>query len=408
MHWYQFTLVVVKRVAREGPTAIPEEVSRMLNAYAAAILAPDYRLPGPASPRRLRPAPKPDAASDTVYKKTMKALIIQNPGEIAIGNTAEPAPKAGEVLLRVRMLGLCGSDLNTFRGKNPMVSFPRIPGHEIAATVEEVRDPASTLKPGTTVTLSPYTSCGVCASCRRGRFNACKSNQTLGVQRDGGLTDLISVPASKIFVAEGLNLEELCIVEPLTVGFHAVARGRVTQEDSVAIFGCGGIGLGAVAAAAFRHAQTIAIDIDDAKLQIAREAGATHTINTRTEPLHEKLQELTAGLGPDVVIEAVGLPATFTTAVEEVAFTGRVVYIGYAKDPVTYETRLFVQKELDILGSRNALPEDFAEVIRMLQQHRFPVKRAITRVVTFDQAPAAFTDWSNNPAAVSKIMIRVN
>ncbi len=338
----------------------------------------------------------------------MKALIIQKPGEIAVGNTAEPAPKSGEVLLRVRMIGLCGSDLNTYRGKNPMVSFPRIPGHEIAATVEEVRDTGSALRPGMAVTLSPYTSCGLCASCLRGRVNACKSNQTLGVQRDGGLTDFISVPTPKIFVAEGLNLEELCIVEPLTVGFHAVARGRVTERDAVAIFGCGGVGLGAIAASAFRNAQTIAIDVDDAKLRIAREAGATHTINTRTESLHDKLQELTGGYGPDVVIEAVGLPATFTAAVEEVAFTGRVVYIGYAKDFVSYETRLFVQKELDILGSRNALPEDFAEVIRMLQGHRFPVKSAISRVIPFDDAPAAFVDWSKDPAAVSKIMIRVN
>ena len=338
----------------------------------------------------------------------MKALIIQKPGEIAVGSTAEPTSSQGDVLLRVRMIGLCGSDLNTYRGRNPMVSLPRIPGHEIAATVEEVRDPQSPLKPGMNVTLSPYTSCGQCASCLRGRFNACKSNQTLGVQRDGGLTDFISVPASKIFVAEGLALEELCLVEPLTVGFHAVARGRVTDKDTVAIFGCGGVGLGAIAAASFRNANTIAIDVDDAKLKTAREAGAHHTVNTIRQPLHETLLELTRGLGPDVVIEAIGLPSTFTAAVDVVAFTGRVVYIGYAKDVVSYETRLFVQKELDILGSRNALPEDFAEVIRMLQQHRFPVKSAITRVVPFDEAPAAFTAWNDNPASFSKIMIRVN
>lgn len=338
----------------------------------------------------------------------MKALIIHQPGEIGVCSKPEPVSRQDEVLLRVRMIGLCGSDLNTFRGKNPMVSFPRIPGHEIAATVEEVRGAGSGLKPGMNVTLSPYTSCGQCASCLRGRFNACKSNQTLGVQRDGALTDFISIPAPKIFVAEGLTLEELCIVEPLTVGFHAAARGRVTNKDTVAILGCGGVGLGAIASSAFRGANTIAIDVDDAKLRIAREAGANHTINTTTEPLHDKLLDLTKGLGPDVVIEAIGLPSTFTAAVEEVAFTGRVVYIGYAKDIVSYETRLFVQKELDILGSRNALPEDFAEVIRMLQQHRFPVKSTITRVVSFDDAPSAFTEWSNNPAVISKIMVRVN
>lgn len=338
----------------------------------------------------------------------MKALIINNPGEIGVGNTPAPSPKSGEVLLRVRMIGLCGSDLNTFRGKNPMVSFPRIPGHEIAATVEDAAGSSGVLKPGMNVTLSPYTSCGQCASCLRGRFNACKTNQTLGVQRDGGLTDLISVPEAKIFVAEGLSIEELCIVEPLTVGFHAVARGRITEQDAVAVFGCGGVGLGAIAASAFRNANTIAVDVDDAKLQIARQAGARHTINTRTESLHDKLQELTGGLGPDVVIEAIGLPSTFTAAVEEVAFTGRVVYIGYAKDLVSYETRLFVQKELDILGSRNAQPEDFGQVIRMLQEHRFPVKSAITKIVPFEDAPAAFTQWSENPGSISKIMIRVN
>jgi threonine dehydrogenase-like Zn-dependent dehydrogenase len=338
----------------------------------------------------------------------MKALYIHKPGEISVGETSEPTSRQGEVLLRVRMIGLCGSDLNTYRGKNPMVSFPRIPGHEIAATVEEVQEPGSSLKPGMNVTLSPYTSCGQCAACLRGRYNACKSNQTLGVQRDGALTDFISVPSSKIFTAEGLDLEELCIVEPLTVGFHAVARGRVTGKDTVAIFGCGGVGLGAVAASAFRNATTIAVDVDDAKLQIARSAGATHTINTRTEPLHDQLLDLTNGLGPDVIVEAIGLPATFTAAVEEVAFTGRVVYIGYAKDLVTYETRLFVQKELDILGSRNALPEDFEEVIRMLQQHRFPVKNAISLVAPFKDAPSVFVDWSANPANFSKIMIQVN
>lgn len=338
----------------------------------------------------------------------MKALFIHQPGNIAVGATPEPSPHPADVLLRVRMIGLCGSDLNTFRGKNPLVTFPRIPGHEIAATVEEVPDSSLSLKPGMNVTLSPYTNCGQCASCLRGRPNACKFNQTLGVQRDGALTDFIRVPAPKLFVADGLALEELCIVEPLTVGFHAVARGRITASDTVAIFGCGGVGLGAIAASAFRNATTIAIDVDDAKLAIAAEAGAHHTINTRTTGLHSRLQELTDGQGPDVIIEAIGLPSTFTAAVEEVAFTGRVVYIGYAKDHVTYETRLFVQKELDILGSRNALPEDFTAVIRMLQQHRFPVKSAITHVVPFEEAPAVFSHWSDNPAAFSKIIIRVN
>jgi threonine dehydrogenase-like Zn-dependent dehydrogenase len=192
------------------------------------------------------------------------------------------------------------------------------------------------------------------------------------------------------------------------VGFHAVARGQVLAEDTVAIIGCGGVGLGAVAASGFRRAKTIAIDVDDAKLQIALKAGASYTIDTSRENLHEKLAELSGGRGPDVVIEAIGLPATFRAAVEEVAFTGRVVYIGYAKEPVSYETRLFVQKELDIRGSRNALPEDFHAVIRMLEQHQFPVEEAISSVIPLDEAPGIFRAWSDNPAKFSKILVSMD
>ena len=332
----------------------------------------------------------------------MKALQLTAPGvaEVIDQPTITAAP--GEVLLRVALIGMCGTDLNTFRGANAMVNFPRIPGHEVAAIVVE---PFADLAAGTLVTLSPYTSCGVCSSCRGGRPNACRDNQTMGVQRDGAMTELISVPREKIYPAN-LSLRELCLVEPLTVGTHAAARGRVTANDTVAIFGCGGVGLGAIAASAFRGATTIAIDMDDAKLAIAARAGAKHLINTAREDLHRRLVDITHGHGPDVIIEAIGLPVTFRAAVEEVAFTGRVVYIGYAKEPVAYETRLFVQKELDILGSRNALPEDFREVIRMLEEGRFPVDDAISATVPLEQAAEILQRWSDNPASFTKIMVQ--
>ena len=305
------------------------------------------------------------------------------------------------------MIGLCGSDLNSFRGKNPLVTFPRIPGHEVAATIVESVEGEAALKAGTDVTLSPYSNCGHCASCLRGRPNACQWNETLGVQRDGAMTEYISVPPEKIYPAH-LSIKALCMVEPLTVGFHAVARGRITADDWVAIIGCGGVGLGAVAASGYRGAKTIGIDVDDEKLRIAKAAGASYTINTAKEDLHERLSELTGGHGPDVIIEAIGLPQTFRAAVEEVAFTGRVVYIGYAKEPVAYETRLFVQKELDILGSRNALPEDFRDVIRMLEAGKFPVEEAISSVITLDEVPEALRAWSSEPAKVKKIMVSLD
>ena len=341
----------------------------------------------------------------------MKALVLDGPGLASVQQVNDPAPQTGEVVLQIRRVGLCGSDLNSYRGKNPLVSYPRIPGHEISATIVDnsrLNELSQRSFPsGADVTLSPYNACGRCLPCINQRPNACQFNETLGVQRDGALAEYLAISPGKLFSAN-LNLKELCLVEPLTVGFHAVARGGVTRDDTVAIFGCGGVGLGALAAASFRLARVIAVDVDDAKLALAVKAGAHETINTAREPLHEKLQELTSGHGPEVIIEAIGLPQTFRAAVEEVAFIGRVVYIGYTKEPVAYETRLFVQKELHILGSRNALPDDFREVIKMLEAHRFPVEETVTHMASIDQAPQVLKAWSENPAAFSKIMIVLN
>ncbi|MBI2686563.1 MAG: zinc-binding alcohol dehydrogenase family protein [Acidobacteria bacterium] len=338
----------------------------------------------------------------------MRALYIKKPLEAEVGEQAAPSLGPGEVMLRVRFVGMCGSDLSSYRGKNPLVAYPRIPGHEIAATIESVGDGVpERFQPGMAVTLSPYTSCGKCASCLRKRPNACKNNETLGVQRDGALTDFITVPHQKLIVADGLQLRDLSLVEPLTVGYHAARRGRVSPTDQVLVLGCGAVGLGAIAASAFHGATVLAVDVDDRKLALAQRAGARAGINSKSQNLAERLHSLTEGLGPDVVIEAIGTPETFRLAVEIVAFTGRVVYIGYAKDEVQYDSRLFVQKELDILGSRNALPEDFEGVIRMLNETRFPLEEMVSKVVSLDGVPQALQDWYAAPASISKIVVEL-
>jgi threonine dehydrogenase-like Zn-dependent dehydrogenase len=347
-------------------------------------------------------APSPPLSQRQVF---MKAFRIESPGVAGVVDIPGIDLRGGlDTLLRVKMVGMCGTDLSTFRGRNSMVQYPRIPGHEVAA---EVVEGGIDLPSGTLVTVSPYSSCGLCAACLRGRSNACQQNQTMGVQRDGAMTEYITVPREKIYPAN-LSVKEFCLVEPLTVGFHGVSRGRVTSEDCTAVFGCGGVGLGAIAASAFCGADTIAIDVDDAKLAIAQKAGARHLINTARENLHARLQEITDGRGPDVVIEAIGHPDTFRAAIEEVAFTGRVVYIGYAKEPVAYETRLFVQKELDILGSRNALPEDFHQVIRMLEARRFPVDDAITIIAPLEDSARLLGQWSDHPSMFTKIVVQIS
>lgn len=338
----------------------------------------------------------------------MKSLVIDRPGSTSIIEKDRPIPGPYDVLLRTRVVGFCGSDLSTYRGLNPLVNYPRVPGHEIGATIEAVgTEVPDKWKCGQDVLVLPYTACGSCVACRQGRVNCCQHNETLGVQRDGAMAEYFVAPHDKLLTSSKLSLPEMALVEPLTVGFHAAARGRVTSKDTVAIFGCGAIGLGVIAGAAVRGARVIAIDVDDSKLELACKCGASIGINSLQGSLHEQLQELTEGRGPEVIVEAVGLPQTFRSAVEEVSFAGRVVYIGYAKAPVEYETKFFVMKELDILGSRNAMVEDFQAVIGLLEGGSFPVENVITACVPLLEAGTILHQWSEAPAGFTKIQVEL-
>jgi 2-desacetyl-2-hydroxyethyl bacteriochlorophyllide A dehydrogenase len=336
----------------------------------------------------------------------MRALSIDSPGTIKVVSRERPAVGPGEVLLKINWAGFCGSDLSTFLGKNPMIQYPRVPGHELSAEIiEKGKDVPDSLSPGDLVTVVPYTSCGKCPSCRRGRSHACQFNQTLGVQRDGGMQEYLAIPWQNVLKGKDLDALQLVMVEPLTVGFHAIERGRVGASDTVAVMGCGMIGAGAVIRAALVGARVIAVDIDDQKLELARELGASRVINSVKEDLHEKFHDLTNGEGPDVMVEAAGNPLTYRAAVEEVAFTGRVVCIGYTGQEVSFLTQLFVQKEIDILGSRNAASDDFMAVISYLEEGRFPLEKMITRKVNPENAREAMDFWAGAPARVMKILV---
>lgn len=335
----------------------------------------------------------------------MRALVLVEPGKTEVQEIDTPEPGNGEVLLRVSHVGFCGGDLNGYRGLFELQEYPNVLGHEVGATIVQLgTNVPDTFWLGMKVTVNPYLNCGHCISCRKGRPNACQDNKTMGVRRPGAMTRFIAVPWEKLHASDRLSLRELALVEPLTVGFHAAARGRVAAGDKVAVIGCGIVGLGAIAASVNRGAEVIAIDIDDSKMEIARKAGAAHTINTTKVDLHETLMQITNGDGPDVFIEAVGNAATYRAAVDEVAYTGRVVYIGYAKQPVPYQTGTFVRKEIEILGSRNCLG-DFPDVISYLESGRFPVDAVISRTVTLDDAGAALAEWSANPGPITKIMV---
>ena len=337
----------------------------------------------------------------------MKAIQISHSQELNVVQMEKPnAPAQGEVLLKLHYVGFCGSDINTFMGRNSMALNPVIPGHEVGAVIEAVGTGVpENLRPGMVVTCNPYTNCGKCASCRNQRPNACQHNETLGVQRNGAMKEYVVLPWEKIIPAGNLTPKVTALVEPMSVGFHAVSRAQVTDIDVVMVIGCGMVGIGAVVRSFLRGAVVIAADIDDEKLALAKQMGATHTINTRTEDVHQRLLDITGGFGPDVVIEAVGSVPTYQMAVAEVAFTGRVACIGYAKSDVSMATKYFVQKELDIRGSRNAMPSDFRAVIHYLERGTCPVDQLITRVVKPEEALATMRWWSENPGRVFIILV---
>lgn len=329
----------------------------------------------------------------------MKAVQIIEPGRVALAELPQPVCGPGEVLIRLDYVGFCGSDLNTFRGRNSFVEFPRIPGHEIGATVVAIGDGVPEgLTSGQTVTVNPYSNCGRCASCRRGRPNACENNETLGVQRDGAMKEYIALPWQKIIPCGGISPRDAAIIEPMSVGFHAIDRGRVTDSDVVMVIGCGMVGLGAVVRAVLRGATVIAADIDEEKLELARKLGAKYTYDT-SKPWPEEIP------APDVVVEAVGATPTYRLAVQSVAFTGRIVCIGYAPSEVPLPTGMFVKKELDIMGSRNANPSDFEAVIKYLEGGA-PVESFISGIIAPEEAEAALNAWAADPGKVFRILVK--
>ncbi len=336
----------------------------------------------------------------------MKAVKILKPCVVKLVELKEPKISPEEILIKVKALGLCGSDLKTYRGQNQMVNYPRIPGHEIAGEIVQTGGKVpSKFQEGRLVTVSPYSSCGKCIACRQGRVNCCPYNQTLGVQRDGAAVEFIALPYKKVFLVGNLPEEQIACIEPLSIGWHATNRAQVRSEDIVLVFGCGMIGLGVIAASGYKGAKVIAVDIDDLKLEKAKVLGASYTINSQKENLEKKIFHLTSGEGVNVVIEAVGLSETFNKAIDLVCFAGRVVYIGYTKGSVEYDTSLFVKKELDIRGSRNALDDEIKEVIKMVESRKIKIENLITQNYLLENLGEALRFWDKHTDKVTKIII---
>ena len=340
----------------------------------------------------------------------MKAVYMAEPGKVSVLEIPEPQAGDHDVLIRVHRVGLCGTDLQSYRGTAALTNYPLVPGHELGGEVVSWGRavPDGLFSPGDRVTVKPYFNCWQCYPCSIGRINCCENSRTMGVQmREGALCEYIAVPYGNVMKCAGLSYEEIALIEPLSVGAHVIERANVREGEYVLVFGCGLIGSGAVSAACFRGAHVIVADIASGKFETARAMGAAACVNPQTQDLQAEIARITGGTGVSVAVEAIGLPETMAQAIHAVNFAGRVGYVGYSKKSVEMNATLIVKKELTIVGARNALIDEFRTVRENISAHRLDFKRLISATYAIDDAPKAFADWDGSPERFLKIQIQI-
>ncbi|MCY2937766.1 MAG: zinc-binding alcohol dehydrogenase family protein [Planctomycetota bacterium] len=338
----------------------------------------------------------------------MEAIRLLQPRQFALEEIPEPSsPDAGMALIRVRRMGICGSDYSGYLGKMPFFSYPRIPGHELGVEVLATGPGVTHVAPGDHCAVEPYLNCGHCHACQRGRGNCCENLQVMGVHTDGGLRPRLIVPAHKLHPGAGLSLEQLALVETLAIGCHAVDRAAAQTDDFVLIVGAGPIGLAVlefVKIAGLRHAM---LDVREDRLRFARESmGAMNTVLAAGEPADEQaLRQLTGGPLPTVVFDATGHPAAMRRSLDLVGFTGKLVYVGIVPDAISVPDPLFHRREMTLLATRNALPADFPRIIDWIRGGRINTSPWVSHRVAFTGLIEAFDKLSRPETGVIKAMV---
>ncbi|GEC72495.1 2-desacetyl-2-hydroxyethyl bacteriochlorophyllide A dehydrogenase [Flavobacterium flevense] len=336
----------------------------------------------------------------------MKYIVCEKPGEFLLKEKEAPIRQENEALLQINKVGICGTDLHAYAGNQAFFTYPRILGHELASTVLEIGDNPKEIKAGDKVVVMPYISCQKCIACRNGKTNCCTNIKVLGVHTDGGMQEQITVPANILLPANHLSNDQMAIVEPLAIGAHAVRRAAITAGETVAVIGCGPIGIGIMKLAQIAGAKVIAIDMNEQRLAYAKEKiGVDYTL-VAGENTVEAIKEITNGDLCTAVFDASGHKGALETAPKYMSHGGRFVLVGLSKGEIAYSHPAIHAKEMTLMCSRNATTEDFEHVINIIDQ--FPTESFITHSVPFNEMIKNFDSWLNTTSGVIKATVVFN
>ena len=338
----------------------------------------------------------------------MKALICTQPGSFDYMERPTPVSQPGQAIVKIKRIGICGTDLHAYKGTQPYFNYPRILGHELAAELVDAGGAAGFM-PGEAVTIIPYFNCGNCVACRNGMPNCCTGINVCGVHIDGGMCEYLSVPASSLVKSEGLGFDELALVEPLAIGAHGIRRAQVKKGEFVLVIGAGPIGLGTMEFARIAGARVIALDVNENRLQFCKDIlKLDYTINGSSEDVLTRLKEITGNDMPVVVIDATGSQKAINNALPYLAHGGRFVLIGLQKEAISFSHPEFHKRETTLMSSRNATREDFAHVIDSIKKGLVDPTAYITHRVKFDQLKGVFESWLDPATGVIKALVEMD
>ena len=333
----------------------------------------------------------------------MKTVLLKQPGEIGISEIEKTSRRENEVLLKVRSAGICGSDIGAYKGVNPLVSYPRIIGHEIAGEVVEVAADEKTFRVGDRVILEPYVYCGQCYPCSIGHTNCCENLTVRGVHIEGGMAEYVSHPRHLLHkVPENIPWHLIPMAEPLVIAMHAVNQAEVKAGEHVAITGAGQIGLLAAQYALTLGALPIVVDPVDERLALATRLGVPHVINPVSQDAVAQIKAITKARMAEAAIEASGAASAIRAMVDYVAYAGRIALVGWPKSDIPMPTALFTKKELTIRGSRNSVGQ-FPESLRLIAEGRVDVAALLTKTVSLEETPATVVDIAEHPERYLKV-----